>query len=223
MKEKGIHELYAEDPDKADYLLWGRITDKKTRRGFLKKAGLTTLGLALGADIVFANKMPGGLIPAFFANSNEPFQLEGKHSEMTVLNDRPWNIEAPPHLLDDNVTPASRLFVRNNGIPPSRTVDADDWTFELAGESCIDAKTLSVADLKANFEHHTLQLQIECGGNGRSEFYPPARGNQWTQSQRRRNMWPRLTSATSGRRRIHRRTSSVKVCRPSSRRSRSVR
>jgi DMSO/TMAO reductase YedYZ molybdopterin-dependent catalytic subunit len=25
-----------------------------------------------------------------------------------------------------------------------------------------------------------LQLQIECGGNGRSEFYPPARGNQWT-------------------------------------------
>ena len=25
-----------------------------------------------------------------------------------------------------------------------------------------------------------MQLQIECGGNGRSEFYPPARGNQWT-------------------------------------------
>jgi DMSO/TMAO reductase YedYZ molybdopterin-dependent catalytic subunit len=25
-----------------------------------------------------------------------------------------------------------------------------------------------------------LQLQIECGGNGRSEFFPPARGNQWT-------------------------------------------
>ena len=39
---------------------------------------------------------------------------------------------------------------------------------------------LTLADLKTKFEHYTLQLQIECGGNGRSEFYPPASGNQWT-------------------------------------------
>jgi DMSO/TMAO reductase YedYZ molybdopterin-dependent catalytic subunit len=39
---------------------------------------------------------------------------------------------------------------------------------------------LTVAELKERFAHHTLQLQIECGGNGRSEFYPPALGNQWT-------------------------------------------
>ena len=25
-----------------------------------------------------------------------------------------------------------------------------------------------------------MQLQMECGGNGRSEFSPPARGNQWS-------------------------------------------
>ena len=27
---------------------------------------------------------------------------------------------------------------------------------------------------------YDCQLQLECGGNGRSEFYPPASGNQWT-------------------------------------------
>ncbi|MGH8193119.1 MAG: N-formylglutamate deformylase, partial [Woeseiaceae bacterium] len=51
---------------------------------------------------------------------------------------------------------------------------------ELAGESCVTPKTLTLADLKSRFEHHTLQLQLECAGNGRSEFYPPTQGNQWT-------------------------------------------
>ena len=44
----------------------------------------------------------------------------------------------------------------------------------------MNAQSLTLADLREKFKHHTLQLQIECGGNGRSEFYPPARGNQWT-------------------------------------------
>jgi DMSO/TMAO reductase YedYZ molybdopterin-dependent catalytic subunit len=137
------------------------------------------MSAAVGASIPFANYMPGGLIPAALAQSDEPFELPGK-SGLIVLNDRPINAETPAHLLDDRITPASRLFVRNNGIPPVRTTHPDQWTLEITGESCIDAKKLTVAELKTNFEHYTLQLQIECGGNGRSEFFPPARGNQWT-------------------------------------------
>ncbi|MFQ5982424.1 MAG: sulfite oxidase, partial [Woeseiaceae bacterium] len=91
------------------------------------------------------------------------------------------DIRVTAHLLDDAVTPADRLFVRNNGIPPAiEGIDPDRWTLEIAGESCIAPKRLTLTELKSKFEHHTLQLQIECGGNGRSEFYPPARGNQWT-------------------------------------------
>ena len=178
MKEIGIHELYDKDPEKADYLLWGRITNK-SRRGFLKKSGLAAMGLALGADVVFANQMPGGLIPALFVNSREPFQLDGKHSEMTVLNDRPWNIEAPPHLLDDNVTPADKLFVRNNGIMPPST-DIKNWTLTIEGESVKEKKSYTIKELQSRFENISQQLTIECGGNGRSEFNPPAKGNQWT-------------------------------------------
>jgi DMSO/TMAO reductase YedYZ molybdopterin-dependent catalytic subunit len=180
MKSKrGIHGLYAEGPARADRRLWGREADPVSRRGFLRGSGLAAMSAAVGASIPFANFMPAGLIPAVFAQSPASFELPGKDG-LTVLNDRPINAETPAHLLDDMITPASRLFVRNNGIPPVEATNADDWTLELAGESCVAPATLTIADIKNRFEHHTLQLQIECGGNGRSEFYPPARGNQWT-------------------------------------------
>ena len=178
--ERGIHELYAEDPKRADWLLWGRKADPLTRRGFLTRSGLLAMTSMLGAHIPFAKNMPSGLIPAALAASDEMFVIPGKEA-LTVLNDRPINAETPPHLLDDDVTPAHRLFVRNNGIPPERrTIDFTTWTLEIAGESCLHPQTFTIADLKKNFRHYTYQLQLECGGNGRSEFNPPAKGNQWS-------------------------------------------
>jgi len=121
-----------------------------------------------------------GLIPAAYAQSGEDFMLPGKDG-LRVLNDRPINAETPAHLLDDRITPASRLFVRNNGIPPAASeVDADGWTLTVGGEACRNPTTFTLADLARDFESRTLRLHIECGGNGRSEFYPPASGNQWT-------------------------------------------
>ncbi len=96
-----------------------------------------------------------------------------------MLNDRPLNAETPAHLLDDSITPSKYMFVRNNGVPPT-TIDVDNWTLEIAGESCVNPLSFSIAELKQRFEEVTLQLQLECGGNGRSEFVPAASGNQWT-------------------------------------------
>tara|TARA_R110002049_G_scaffold196523_5_gene365614 strand:- start:3340 stop:4653 length:1314 start_codon:yes stop_codon:yes gene_type:complete len=178
-KQRGIHALYNEDPQQADQLVWQRETPL-SRRGFLRGAGLSAMTAAVGASIPFAHLMPAGLIPAALAQSDRPFAIPGKDG-LTILNDRPLNAETPAHLLDDRVTPASRLFVRNNGTPPAlEPIVADEWRLEIAGESCLRPATLTVADLKARFKHHTLQLQLECGGNGRSEFYPAAKGNQWS-------------------------------------------
>jgi len=71
------------------------------------------------------------------------------------------------------------MFVRNNGIPP-QNVDADSWRLEIAGESCLRPTSFTIAELKSRFDQVSLQLQIECGGNGRQEFNPAASGNQWT-------------------------------------------
>ncbi|HLT89439.1 MAG TPA: sulfite oxidase [Woeseiaceae bacterium] len=176
----GIRALYAADPSRADRLLWGRQADPLTRRGFLRGAGLAAMSAAVGASIPFARFMPGGLIPAALADTPEPFEIEGKEG-LIVLNDRPLNLETPAHLLDDPVTPAARLFVRNNGIPPdAAAIDPDRWTLEIAGESCVRPQTFTLAELRSRFEPVTLKLQIECAGNGRSEFYPATSGNQWT-------------------------------------------
>ncbi|SHE88773.1 Mo-co oxidoreductase dimerisation domain-containing protein [Modicisalibacter ilicicola DSM 19980] len=180
LETRGIHELYAEDPVAADKRLWDREADPLTRRGFLKRSSLLAMGAALGASIPFADKMPAGLIPAALAQSDEPFSITGKEG-LVVLNDRPINAETPPHLLDDDITPGRHMFVRNNGLPPEQSsIDVDGWTLEVAGESCVNPATFSIAELKDKFDHHTYQLQVECGGNGRAEYTPSASGNQWT-------------------------------------------
>ena len=173
-----IDSLYAVDPIAADRRLWGRETSALNRRGFLKKSGLVAMSAAIGAAIPFSRFMPAGLIPAAFAAEGSSAQIEGKEG-LIVLNDRPLNAETPAHLLDDSITPSKYMFVRNNGVPP-KTIDVDNWTLEIAGESCVNPLSFSIAELKQRFEEVTLQLQLECGGNGRSEFVPAASGNQWT-------------------------------------------
>lgn len=174
--ERGICEMYQDDPERADALVFGRVTDEN-RRGFLKGAGLAAMGAVVGGSIPFHREMPAGLIPAALADSHTDFKIEGKDG-LTILNDRPVNAETPPHLLDDEVTPTNRHFVRNNGVPPENT-DPKGWTVEFDGELNKTAK-FTIDDLKKNFDVVKLQLTVECGGNGRAAFNPPAKGNQWT-------------------------------------------
>ena len=168
-----LHKFFAADPLGADRAFFGRES-QSNRRGFLRGAGLATMAAMVGAAIPFHRNMPAGLIPAAFADEN---LLVGKNG-LTLLNDRPLNAETPPHLLDDPITPTSRHFIRNNGIPPV-DVDSDTWTLSVDG--LVDhPATWSIADLRSHFEVVTMALVIECGGNGRAFFDPPARGNQWT-------------------------------------------
>ncbi|MEP2236918.1 MAG: sulfite oxidase [Maribacter sp.] len=148
------------------------------RRSFVSKSSLGGLAALLGVDIVFKELMPEGYTPVALQD-NDPFKLFDKDKGMVVLNDKPWNIEAQAHLLDDKVTPNKSIFIRNNGLIPEE-IDIENWTLTIDGESVKQTKVYSLAELKSKFKHHTYQLTLECGGNGRSEFDPPAKGNQWT-------------------------------------------
>ncbi|MEM9172157.1 MAG: molybdopterin-dependent oxidoreductase [Pseudomonadota bacterium] len=176
MTERGLSELYAADPLHADELVFGRRTGL-SRRGFLKGAGLSAMAAALGGWVPFHHLMPAGLIPAAFAERTEPFEIEGKDG-LVLLNDRPLNAETPPHLLADLVTPVRHHFIRNNGIPPADVV-AEQWRLRIVG-AVNQPLTLSIDDLKREFDVVEMALQIECGGNGRASFNPAASGNQWT-------------------------------------------
>ena len=82
-------------------------------------------------------------------------------------------------LLDDDVTPTDKLFVRNNGQVPEATRDPKAWKIKIDGEVNTPLD-ITLGDLMSRFPNVTYQLMLECGGNGRSFFEPEARGNQWT-------------------------------------------
>ncbi|SHF06605.1 sulfite dehydrogenase (cytochrome) subunit SorA apoprotein [Arenibacter palladensis] len=148
------------------------------RRNFVKKTGLGSLAGILGLDIVYGAKIPENYT-LLGLQDPDPFQMFDKDKEMVVLNSKPWNMEAVAHLLDDRITPNKYMFIRNNGLVPEN-IDVKEWTITFDGESVKEKKTFTLEELKSKFANHTYQLTIECGGNGRSEFDPPAKGNQWT-------------------------------------------
>ena len=188
--ERTIEELYADDPERADAVAFGRKTGVD-RRGFLGGAGLAAMGAVVGGSIPFAANMPGGLIPAAMAQDKpaapaaaadkgpKPFEFPGKDPGLTLLGDRPLVAETPAELLDDDTTPYGKFYIRNNGQIPEEAKDPDKWEITIDGEVNKPFK-ITLGELKSKFKPQTMRAVLECGGNGRSGFQPPARGNQWT-------------------------------------------
>src|SRR5262245_27883802 len=191
-KERSIEELYRDDPERADALVFGRETGPN-RRGFLGGAGLATMCAAVGATIPFSDEMLAGLIPIAMAQTAAPppasapatakapqfLKFPGKNEKLVLLGEKPLVAETPESLLDDATTPVDKFYIRNNGQIPEETKDADKWKITVDGE--VNQKLeLTVGDLKAKFKPMTRRMVLECGGNGRSFFTPQARGNQWT-------------------------------------------
>lgn len=190
-QERSLDELYDNDPERADAVVFGRKADA-TRRGFLGGAGLAALGAAVGGSIPFAANMPSGLIPAALAQDKPAgdgakakapgkqfLEFPGKDKGLVVIGDRPLVAEAQEQLLDDDTTPFSKLFIRNNGNPPDAPKDPDAWKLVIDGE--VENKLeLTLGDIKKRGKARTYRMMLECGGNGRSFYTPTARGNQWT-------------------------------------------
>ncbi|TCH97024.1 molybdopterin containing oxidoreductase [Roseococcus sp. SYP-B2431] len=180
--ERSLQELYRDDPERADALAWGR-------RGALKGTALTSMGAALGAAIPFSGRMPAGTLPELLARpaaaqgAGQPaagpqvFRMEGKN-ELILLGDRPLVAETPEHRLDEPVTSFRNFFIRNNGQMPEPVAEPDAWELTIDGEVNTPLK-LRLGDLRARFANVTMQLQMECGGNGRASYAPQTRGNQW--------------------------------------------
>ena len=89
---------------------------------------------------------------------------------------RPLNRETPlPALTGGVVTPTARFYVRNHS--PAPRLDPASWQLEVSG--LVDRPLwVSLREL-----HHmpaeTLAATLECAGNGRAGFDPPAEGEQW--------------------------------------------
>ena len=148
------------------------------------------MGAVIGGAMPFSNT-PGGLIPAASAQGRagprrpaaakgpQYLKFPGKNEGLVVLGDRPLVAETPESLLDDDTTPIEKFYIRNNGQIPEETKEPDTWKITIDGE--VNNKLeITLGELKAKYKAVTQRMVLECGGNGRAAFSPPARGNQWT-------------------------------------------
>jgi DMSO/TMAO reductase YedYZ molybdopterin-dependent catalytic subunit len=99
--------------------------------------------------------------------------------ELVILDTEELNAETPAHLLDDDITPLSRLFTRNTGAMP--VLDESDiaaWALTIDG--CVRTpRTWTLAALQREFPERTQACVIECAGNGRAFFREPAGPVLW--------------------------------------------
>ena len=97
----------------------------------------------------FAQSAPSGAPPA--PKGPEYLKFPGKHDKLVVLGDRPLVAETPEHLLDDDVTPNDKFFIRNNGTIPEETKEPDKWKLVVDGE--VNNKLeLTLGELKSKFQ-----------------------------------------------------------------------
>ncbi|TMJ01950.1 MAG: twin-arginine translocation signal domain-containing protein [Alphaproteobacteria bacterium] len=151
------------------------------RRGFLGGSGLAAIGAVIGSGMPFSDT----LVPAASAQGTAPakgpqhLKYPGKNEGLVVLGERPLVAETPESLLDDDTTPTEKFYIRNNGQIPEPAKDPEAWKIVIDGE-VNNRLELSLGELKSKYRIATRRMVLECGGNGRSAFSPPARGNQWT-------------------------------------------
>jgi hypothetical protein len=164
-RERSLHELYADDPERADAVIFGR-------RGFLKGASLAAMGAAVGASIPFAARMPSGLVPAALAQGQPgagaapaPLRFPGKDPGLAVLGERPLVAETPEHLLDDETTPTPKFFIRNNGQIPEPVANPDAWRVRIDGE--VNAPLdLALGEIRSRFRPVTLTWSWNAAATG---------------------------------------------------------
>jgi DMSO/TMAO reductase YedYZ molybdopterin-dependent catalytic subunit/rhodanese-related sulfurtransferase len=95
---------------------------------------------------------------------------------LVVHRIRPLNCETSiPALIGGVVMPNARFYVRNHFETPQ--LDPVLWRLEVQGLVERPLR-LSLRDLH-NMRSETLVVTLECAGNGRSAFDPPADGEQW--------------------------------------------
>ena len=156
-------------------------TDFYSRRGFIATLGkgtlFTTLGIfGAGSGSAFKGLFGRGLTPVAWAGLPEDVLPK---PDMLVHTEKPFNGEFSPHLLDDDITPTVRHFVRNNSGIPERAhrKELQGWKLVIDGE--VHRKLEFSMEELIRFPQSTLKVVVECAGNGRSLFTPKVSGTPW--------------------------------------------
>jgi DMSO/TMAO reductase YedYZ molybdopterin-dependent catalytic subunit len=98
--------------------------------------------------------------------------LDRARAALVMINPAPYNAEAPPSALTEQITPTELHYVRSNFAVPGH-----DGTLEVGG-AVENPTTLSIDDLRAMPAVERV-VTLECAGNGRLEMRPLPIGEPW--------------------------------------------
>lgn len=142
-----------------------------TTRRVLLQTGLALAGTTLAPTLVRA-ALPLG--------TTESERLEALSGKQPLLKRafRPPNYETPVEYFSDVITPNERFFVRWHlmNIP---VIDGTQWRLDVGGDGATQQFSLSLEQLKRDFEPSELVAVCQCSGNRRGLSDPHVPGVQW--------------------------------------------
>ena len=107
-----------------------------------------------------------------------PAYVAWKDADALIVH-TPTTIETKRTALGSSgITPAERLYIRNNLPAPDVSIVANRDAWQLAVEGVRQPRTLTVAELKT-LGLENLAMVLQCSGNGRSYFPTKPAGTRW--------------------------------------------
>ena len=144
------------------------------RRSFLQRAAL--LGVA-GAAVPW-RALAEEMVTLPFANGERPLVKYPQKRPLIRLTARPPQLETPFSVFNEGIiTPNDAFFVRYHLATIPTEIDAETFRVEVKGK--VNAPlSLSVADLRKQFEAVEVVAVNQCSGNSRGFFNPRVAGGQ---------------------------------------------
>ena len=146
-----------------------------SRNRFLVGGAATLAGASALEGIASAATVVRGV----FANGDRSLYAFPQKRPLLVLNSRPPLLETPFSVFDKGVfTPNEDFYVRWHLANIPTSIDARTFRLSVAGS--VDRRlSLSIDDLKRNFEPFEINAVNQCSGNSRGFFAPRVTGGEW--------------------------------------------
>lgn len=97
---------------------------------------------------------------------------------LITYSDRPPLLESPRETFTQSITPNDEFFVRWHMPDIPTYIDTETYTISING-MVKNELSISLKELKNDFEQVEVTSVLQCGGNSRSAFKPIAGGIQW--------------------------------------------
>ena len=97
---------------------------------------------------------------------------------LITYSDRPPLLETPREVFTSSITPNDQFFVRWHMPEIPTHIDTD--TYKISINGLVDKElSISLKELREDYEQVEVTSVLQCGGNSRSAFKPIAGGIQW--------------------------------------------